>query len=427
MNKKRDMFQPTRIAIPTLVRVKEGALDRLGIYLAREEHTKVAVLISQGMVPAIQARLKRSLEANSVEIASWSEVAENDWESAQRLAIELSSSVSAVVGTGGGKALDVAKYAAYLFRLPYYAVPTSLSNDGFSSPQSSLTVQGERRSLPAALPRGVIVDTGVCREAPRNLTLSGVGDLVAKLTAVRDWKLAFHATGEVVNDFAALISESSLHAFRSHPEFDLEGIRLLATGLLMSGIAMEIAGSSRPASGSEHLISHALDAISTRPRLHGLQVGVASYLVSLLQGENTEIIAELFDVTGFWDAIADDPFSRSEWREALRVAPTIKKDFYTVLLDPQHLKEAERLLMDDLSAGPMLWGRVIFAMSGFDGYCNSSDNRLASSRFRRRSETQRTHGVVCGCVPGFDNRFEQPASLPSSPAIVAGISRIPGS
>jgi glycerol-1-phosphate dehydrogenase [NAD(P)+] len=340
------MFQPTRIAIPTLVRVKEGALDRVGIYLVREEHTKIAVLISHGMVPAIQDRLKRSLEANSVEIASWSEVAENDWESAQRLAIELSSSVSAVVGTGGGKALDVAKYAAYLFRLPYYAVPTSLSNDGFSSPQSSLTVQGKRRSLPAALPRGVIIDTGVCREAPRNLTLSGVGDLVAKLTAVRDWKLAFHATGEAVDDFAALISESSLHAFRSHPAFDLEGIRLLATGLLMSGIAMEIAGSSRPASGSEHLISHALDAISSRPRLHGLQVGVASHLVSLLQGENTGIIAELFDVTGFWDAIADDPFSRSEWREALRVAPTMK-DFYTILSDPKHLKEAERLLMDD--------------------------------------------------------------------------------
>ena len=143
--------------------------------------------------------------------------------------------------------------------------------------------------------------------------------------------MAFHETGEAVDDFAALLSDGSIHSFRGHPAFDLEGIRLLATGLLLNGIAMEIAGSSRPASGSEHLISHALDAICERPRLHGLQVGVASYLVSLLQGSNTDTIADLFEVTGFWDAIAADPFRRSEWREAIRLAPTIKENFFTVL------------------------------------------------------------------------------------------------
>ena len=69
---------------------------------------------------------------------------------------------------------------------------------------------------------------------------------------------------------------------------------------MLNGIAMEMCGSSRPASGSEHLISHALDADSTRPRLHGLQVGVATYLVSILQGQNTERKAALFDATEFW-------------------------------------------------------------------------------------------------------------------------------
>jgi len=342
-----DMFPPTRISIPTLVRVKEGALDRVGIYLTRADRKHVAVLISEGMIAPIQERLKRSLSEADVKIPMWREVGDNDLEIANRLSEQLPETVSAVVGTGGGKALDVAKYAAFLAKRPYYAVPTSLSNDGFCSPQSSLTVKGRRQSFSAALPHGVIVDTGVCRNAPRILTLSGVGDLVAKLTAVRDWKMAFHATGETVDDFAALISESSFHAFRSHPEFDLEGIQLLATGLLLSGIAMEIAGSSRPASGGEHLISHALDALSRRPRSHGLQVGVASYLVSLLQEENSGLIAELLDVTGFWEVIAADPFSCSEWSEALRLAPTLKEDFYTVLSVPERRMEAERLLTDD--------------------------------------------------------------------------------
>ena len=340
------MQRTTQIAIPTLVRVKDGALDRLGVYLGRGEHRRVAVLLSKGLAAPLPDRLARTLEEEGIEAAAWVEVANNDLESAARLFADLPK-VSAIVGVGGGKALDVAKYVGFLGRLQYYAVPTSLSNDGFCSPQSSLTVRGKRRSLPAALPFGVVIDTAVCRDAPRLLTLSGVGDLVAKFTAIHDWKLAFHAVGEPVDDFAALLSDGSVHAYLSHPAFDLEGIRLLATALMLNGIAMEICGSSRPASGSEHLISHALDATSARPRLHGLQVGVATYLVSLLQGQNTERIAGLFDAVGFWDAVAADPFSRTEWLEAARLAPAIKDGFYTVFSSRNVRPEVEEILARD--------------------------------------------------------------------------------
>lgn len=341
------MLHPTQIAIPTLVRVKAGALDRLGTYLGRGGHRKVAVLVSKGLVSPLPERVTKSLKEQSVEPVAWVEVSDNDLESAARLFADLPKGVSAVVGVGGGKALDVAKYVGFLSRLPYFAVPTSLSNDGFCSPQSSLTIRGKRRSLPAALPFGVVVDTAVCRDAPRILTLSGVGDLVAKFTAVRDWKLAFHAVGEPVDDFAALMSDGTTYSFIAHPAFDLEGIQLLATALLLNGIAMEICGSSRPASGSEHLISHALDATSARPRLHGLQVGIATYLMSALQGRNTEKIAALFDATGFWDVIAADPFSRAEWLTAARAAPSIKEGYYTVLSSRDALPEIEQILTSD--------------------------------------------------------------------------------
>lgn len=341
------MFRPTQIAIPTLVRVKPGALDRVGIYLSRDDHRRVAVLVSHGLVPSLQERLRQSLADSGIEAVTWTEVEQNDVEFAAAQFLGLPKSATAIVGIGGGKALDVAKYVAFLARRPFCAVPTSLSNDGFCSPNSSLTVRGRRCSMPSALPRGVVVDTGVCREAPRVLTLSGVGDLMAKFTAVRDWKLAFHATGEPVDDFAALLSDGSIHAFRSHPAFDEEGIHLLATGLLMNGISMEIAGSSRPASGSEHLISHALDVVSSRPRLHGLQVGVASYLVSHLQGENVNAIADLLEVTGFWQMLAEDPFLRSEWREAIQQAPSMKENYHTILSDPNHVAEACRILEED--------------------------------------------------------------------------------
>jgi glycerol-1-phosphate dehydrogenase [NAD(P)+] len=342
-----NMPRATQVPIPSLVRVKDGALDRLGTYLARGGHRAAAVLVSKGLQAPLPGRVERSLKDQGIERAAWIEVAENDIESAARLFADLPVRATAVVGVGGGKALDVAKYVGFLSQRAYYAAPTSLSNDGFCSPQSSLTVRGKRRSLPAAMPFGVIIDVGVCREAPRILTLAGVGDLVAKFTAVKDWKLAFHATGEPVDDFAVLLSDESIHAYLSHPHFDLDGIRLLGTSLLLNGIAMGICGSSRPASGSEHLISHALDALSVRPRLHGLQVGIASYLVSLLQGSNSERIARLFDATEFWSAIADDPFSRSEWLEAVCRAPSMKENFYTVLSSRDVVPEAAKALAED--------------------------------------------------------------------------------
>ena len=341
------MQRPTQIAIPTLVRVKDGALDRLGVYLSRNGHRKVAVLMSKGLPAPLADRLERSLKDRSLETAARIEVSEIDLESAARLFADLPKETSGIVGIGGGKALDVAKYVGFLARLPYYAVPTSLSNDGFCSPQASLTIRGKRRSLSAALPFGVVIDTAVCRSAPAVLTLSGVGDLVSKFTAVTDWKMSFHATGEPVDDFAALLSDGSIHSYLSHPAFDREGTRLLATALMLNGIAMAMSGSSRPASGSEHLISHALDACSARPRLHGLQVGVASYLISILQKENTARIASLFDATGFWDAIAAEPFSRTEWLEAVRRAPAVKQGFYTVLSSRDVLPEVEQLLTND--------------------------------------------------------------------------------
>jgi glycerol-1-phosphate dehydrogenase [NAD(P)+] len=346
------MLRPTQISIPTLVRVKPGALDRLGIYLRRDQRSSAAVLVSHGLISQIPERIARSLEAEGVQASSWIDVADNDLEGAAKLFANLPRGVSAIVGVGGGKALDVAKYIGFLGRLPYYAVPTSLSNDGFCSPQSSLTVSGRRRSLPSALPYGIVVDTDVCLSAPKMLTLSGVGDLMSKFTALYDWKLAFHQTGEPVDDFAALLSDGSIYSFLGQPTLDHEGIRLLAISLMLNGISMEICGSSRPASGSEHLISHALDAISSRPRLHGIQVGVATYLMSKLQKANSEQIASVFETTGFWQAISADPFSRREWLEAIRVAPTIKPGYFTFLSTCDVLPEAAALLTSDPFLAP---------------------------------------------------------------------------
>ncbi len=340
------MKQTSQINVPSLVRIKPGALGRLGIYLEREKLAPALVLSSP--LPEPVAKIARdSISEQKIEVADWIIVDGNRFEDAVKILSTLPRKIRAVVGIGGGKALDTGKYVSFLARLPYIAVPTSLSNDGFCSPQSSLTLNEKRRSFPAALPKGVVIDVDVCLGAPKSLWLSGVGDLVSKLTAVFDWKLAFHAKGEFVDDLAALLSDATVYQFVAAPNFDASGTSLLATALMLNGIAMEICGSSRPASGSEHLISHALDSMSKRPRLHGLQVGVASYLMSHLQGRSTETIDTLFRKTGFWDEIRRDPFSRTEWLEAVRIAPSMKDDFYTILSSKNCQPEICQLLDTD--------------------------------------------------------------------------------
>jgi glycerol-1-phosphate dehydrogenase [NAD(P)+] len=341
------MLNIRQTAIPALVRVKPEALDRLGVYAERHGFSRVLVFFSQGLDSALMERLMASLQSRDIRVLQQTPVESISVEKATETFHQSPPNADAIIGFGGGKALDVAKYIAFLSRIPYLSVPTSLSNDGFCSPQSSLTVANRRRPLPSAMPFGVVLDTAVILNAPEVLWYSGIGDLVSKFTAVADWKLAFHAVAEEVDDFAALLSDASVYQFLARPERDLEGMKLLGTALLLNGISMSICGSSRPASGSEHLISHALDALSKRPRLHGLQVGVATYLVSLLQGQNSDRIADLFNTTGFWHIIAQDPFVRAEWLEACRAAPSIKSNFYTILSSRDCFPQIEHALHSD--------------------------------------------------------------------------------
>jgi glycerol-1-phosphate dehydrogenase [NAD(P)+] len=330
-----------RVDVPT-VRIKPDALDRLGVYLARAGWTRISLVRSAGLPDALLARVRKALA--EVDVAFETAEDEPSLDAAARLIAALPSRCKAVLAIGGGRAVDLAKHTASIAGLPFMAVPTSLSHDGFASPLASLQTASGRRTLPCRPPAAVVVDTAVALEAPPLLWLAGLGDVAAKVTAVADWKLAFHAVGEPVNDLAALLSDATVFQLAGHPLRDLDGMRLLATALLLNGVAMSLAGTSRPASGSEHLISHALDQIAARPRLHGLQVGVATYVVAHLQGHGVDRVEALLEPSGFFDAIANDPLSYTEFLAAVERAPAMKHDFYSILSTRDVLPEVRALL-----------------------------------------------------------------------------------
>ena len=340
-----------QINIPYLLKIGPGKFDKIGKYLIDKDMTSIAVFWSEGLESVFGERFNNSIQAYGINVLHKQDVRFINIEEITKVAFNLPNSLNAIIGVGGGKALDFAKYASHLLKLPFISVPTSASNDGFCSPNSSLLVDGHRKSVKSSIPFGVVADLEIIRESPQACIYSGLGDMISKITALWDWKKSFLKGYERYNDFASLMAYNSLdilfikHSFDTlSPEFQ----RSLVTSLLMSGISMEIAGTSRPASGSEHLISHALDNISKYPKMHGLQVGTASYLCALLQNNpETESLREVLLKTGFFEFVSHNPFDKEEFISAIRMAPTIKKDYYTVLSEPGIFQRAVELLDSD--------------------------------------------------------------------------------
>lgn len=195
--------------------------------------------------------------------------------------------VGYLVGLGGGRPIDVTKMAAAECDLGFLSVPTAASHDGIVSNRGSIPEGDTRHSVAAAPPMAVVADTGVLADAPWRLTTAGCADIISNYTAVRDWQLANRLQGVEYSEYAGALSRMTAELLVEQSADIRPGLEesawIVTKALVSSGVAMSIAGSSRPASGAEHLFSHQLDRIAPDSALHGHQVGVGSIVVSYLQ------------------------------------------------------------------------------------------------------------------------------------------------
>ena len=191
----------------------------------------------------------------------------------------------ALVGIGGGRTLDVAKYAATLTGLPMVAVATNLAHDGIASPVSSLEADGRKGSYGVQMPLAVVVDLDYVRRSPARMRRSGLGDVLSNLNAIADWHLAERVRGEVVDGLAVTFARTAAEAVLHRGDgIDDDGfLTALAEALLLSGMAMVAAGSSRPCSGACHEILHAVDALYPGVSNHGELAGVGALFALYLR------------------------------------------------------------------------------------------------------------------------------------------------
>ena len=311
------------IAIPALLKIGPGALGELGTYLKDLRLEKVVILFGNGLIEMFGMDVMKSLAEMGIDVLEYQELDTVRLEDLTSLAFSMPAKTQAVIGIGGGKVIDAAKYCGFLRNLAFISIPTSASSDGFSSASASLLVEGRRKSVPARLAYGIVVDTQIIKSAPKKFIYSGIGDMVSKITALYDWKFEEeHGYGKV-NDFATMIAKKAVNSFVRTPFESIEEdlfIKELLDSLAMSGIANEIAGSSAPTSGSEHLISHALDKMLEQPQLHGIQVGIATYLMSVVQDHRYKRVNTIFTQTGFWDFVKTLGMRRVDFEQAIDLA-----------------------------------------------------------------------------------------------------------
>ncbi|NJE01235.1 NAD(P)-dependent glycerol-1-phosphate dehydrogenase [Thermococcus sp. JdF3] len=240
-----------------------------------------------------------------------------------------------LIAVGGGSIIDVAKLASFKAGVPFISFPTTASHDGIASANASIKDIGAKTSVKAVPPIAVVADVEVIKTAPYRYLAAGVGDMISNLTAVKDWQLAHRIKGEYYSEYAASLSLMSAKMVIKNADIirlgNEESVRKVVKGLISCGVAMSIAGSSRPASGAEHLFSHALDAIAPKPALHGEQVGVGTIIMAYLHGMKWERVRETLKRVGAPTNAYELGIDPEYIIEALTIAHTIRPERYTIL------------------------------------------------------------------------------------------------
>ena len=199
----------------------------------------------------------------------------------------LSEDAEYLIAVGSGTVHDITRYCAYLRKIPFVSCPTAASVDGFCSSMAAMTWEGAKKTLTAVAPTLVVADLDVISKAPAFLARSGFGDMIGKYIALTDWRIGHILTGEFYCSRIAELTEQAtrdvLDSADGIASGDPAAFEKLTGGLLLSGIAMQMLGYSRPASGAEHHISHCIemepDGLGIRSdALHGEKVGVGTLM-----------------------------------------------------------------------------------------------------------------------------------------------------
>ena len=342
MLKNEDRMQSHTMELPRLIEIGEKNIGDFGKFLkSLNKPKKVSLICGTNVQKVLKIKVEKSLKIKKIRFV-WHTSTDNQIKSINKIKKNVKQDNSdLIVGIGGGRSVDTAKLISYNLSIPFVSLPTAASHDGMASPFVSVK-SDKPHSIVASAPMGVFVDIDIIKKAPSKLLASGCGDLIANIIAVKDWQLGHKRKKEYYGRYAAdLAMMSAKIVMENSSEFAKKGLdeRVIVEGLISAGVASCIAGSSRPCSGAEHLISHALDKIAPGIGLHGEKCGIGSIMMAKLQGQDWKKIIKTLKDVGAPTTAKQIGLESNMIIEALMIAQELRPERYTILKEIKMTKK----------------------------------------------------------------------------------------
>jgi len=329
MQLPRKVIIGNKILNNTLEYIKETTL----------KNEKIVFITGENVKRKINQQIEDNFIKKQIEY-QWVLAGDASFQSVEDIEKEIKNeNIEIIVGIGGGRCIDIGKMTANNLKKPFVSIPTSASHDGISSPFVSLRGGKKPYSIKVETPIGIVADLEIISNAPYRLIASGCGDLIAKITAIKDWELARDDVNEYFGEYAANLSYISAkmildisNNITEYKKIDKKITRTIVEGLISSGVAAGIAGSSRPCSGSEHLFSHALEYItSSKCGLHGERVGIGTIIMAKLHNLDWKDIKRSLETIGAPTTAKEIKADKDELIDAFFLAGKIRPERYTIL------------------------------------------------------------------------------------------------
>lgn len=264
--------------------IERGAIRKINDFLKKERLSNYPVIVCDSNTYKAAGEELYNLIGDNIKdkIILTANNLQADEYGVEEVLRDLNPEAAVLIAVGAGTIHDITRYVAKERNIPFISVPTAASVDGFVSTVAAMTMRGFKVTYPAVSPIGVFADTDIFTKAPYRLTASGIGDLLGKYTAILDWQVASALTGEYIcNKVIEMEKQAVEKVVQCIDEIYIgnkNASENLMYGLILSGLAMQMVGNSRPASGAEHHMSHLWEMHIINPEidaLHGEKVGVA--------------------------------------------------------------------------------------------------------------------------------------------------------
>ena len=346
MIKNHDRMQSHKMELPRLIEIGEKNINDFGKFLiSLNKPKKVSLIAGTNVQKILKKKIEKALKIKKIQFI-WHTSIDNQIKSLNKIQKDVKKDNSdLIVGIGGGRSVDTAKLISYNLGKPFVSLPTAASHDGMASPFVSVK-SDKPHSIVATAPMGVFVDIDIIKKAPAKLLASGCGDLIANIIAVKDWQLGHKKKKEYYGRYAAdLALMSAKIVMENSSEFAKKGLdaRVIVEGLISAGVASCIAGSSRPCSGAEHLVSHALDKLAPGIGLHGEKCGLGSIMIGKLQGQDWKKIVKTLKDVGAPTSAKQIGLKPEIIVKALMIAQDLRPERYTIL---KEIKMTEKVALN---------------------------------------------------------------------------------